>query len=92
MREGDTTTLTCTIDGGVPTPLLSWYRQTATGNLIPLGMSGGGTIQYTGEKGQNGDEMICRATQTRRGLPTVTKDTTLVLDIHCRLHTVGYTL
>ena len=56
MREGDTKTLTCTIDGGVPTPLLSWYRQTATGSLIPLGVSDGGTIQYTGEREHNEDK------------------------------------
>ena len=47
MREGDTQTLTCTIEGGVPTPLLSWYRQTATGNPIPLGLSGSRTIKYS---------------------------------------------
>ena len=86
MREGDTKTLTCTIDGGVPTPLLSWYRQTATGSLIPLKYGGSPITQsYTGERAHNGGKLICRATQTRRGLSDVTKDTTLNLDIHCTL-------
>ena len=86
LFEDDDVTLTCRSSGGVPDPVLSWYRDSGSG-LIDPPLAGPGaspvTLQYTGVRGHSGDNLVCQADQTQEA-PDATKTLTeLVLDIQC---------
>ena len=84
--EGDDVTLTCRSSGGVPDPVFSWYRDSGSG-LIDPPLAGPSpspvTLQYTGVRGHNGDNLVCQADQTQEAPDATEIQTTLVLDIQC---------
>ena len=84
--EDDDVILTCTSSGGVPDPVLSWYRDSGSG-LIDPPLAGPGpspvTLQYTGVRGHNGDNLVCQADQRQEAPDATEKQTELVLDIQC---------
>ena len=84
--EDDDVALTCRSSGGVPDPVLSWYRDSGSG-LIDLPLAGPGpspvTLQYTGVRGHNGDNLVCQADQRQEAPDAAETQTNLVLDIQC---------
>ena len=86
LVEDDDVTLTCRSSGGVPDPVLSWYRDSGSG-LIDPPLAGPGpspvTLQYTGVRGHNGDNRVCQADQTQEAPDATEKETELVLVIKC---------
>ena len=87
LVEYDDVTLTCRSSGGVPDPVLSWYRDSGSG-LIDPPLAGPGpspvTLQYTGVRGHNGDNLVCQADQTEEAPDATMKQTELALDIECK--------
>ena len=86
LVEDDDVTLTCRSSGGVPDPVLSWYRDSGSG-LIDPPLAGPGpspvTLQYTGVRGHNGDNLVCQADQTHEAPDATEKEIGLYLDIKC---------
>ena len=86
LVEDDDVTLTCRSSGGVPDPALSWYRDSGSG-LIDPPLAGPGpspvTLQYTGVRGHNGDNLVCQADQRQEAPDATEKETKIVLDIKC---------
>ena len=87
LLEDDDVTLTCRSSGGVPDPVLSWYRDSGSG-LIDPPLAGPGpspvTLQYTGVRGHNGDNLVCQADQTQEAPDATEIQSALVLDIECK--------
>ena len=84
--EDDDVTLTCRSSGGVPDPVLSWYRDSGSGLTDPP-LAGPGpspvNLQYTGVRGHNGDNLVCQADQRQEAPDAIETQTELVLDIQC---------
>ena len=86
LVEYDDVTLTCRSSGGVPDPVLSWYRDSGSGLIDPpLAEPGPSpvTLQYTGVRGHNGDNLVCQADQRQEAPDATETQTELVLDIQC---------
>ena len=86
LVEYDDVTLTCRSSGGVPDPVLSWYRDSWSGLIDPL-LAGPCpspvTLQYTGVRGHNGDNLVCQADQRQEAADATEKEVGLDLDIKC---------
>ena len=86
MVDDSDITLTCRSSGGVPDPVLSWYRDSGSGVIDPP-LAGPGpspvTLQYTGVRGHNGDKLVCQADQRQEASDATETQTGLVIDIQC---------
>ena len=86
MVENTEVTLECVAAGGVPSPLLSWHRE-STDDPEDFPDTGENSLElvYTGDRVHHGDQLVCRADQTELVTRAVVTDAKLNLDILCEL-------
>ena len=86
MVENTDVTLECVAAGGVPSPRLSWHRESTDEpeDFPDTGENSLGLV-YTGDRGHHGDQLVCRADQTGLVTRAVVTDAKINLDILCKI-------